>query len=45
MGCRVEEEGKSEGHPVVGWIGIVSDQDYPARKRADFPRVFRYERV
>ena len=23
MGCRVEEDGKSEGHPVMGWIGIA----------------------
>ncbi len=22
MGHRVEEDGKSEGHPVMGWIGI-----------------------
>ena len=43
MGCRVEDDGKSEGYPVMGWIGIESDQEYPARKRANFHRVFRYE--
>jgi hypothetical protein len=45
MGCRAEEDGKSEGHPVIGWIGIENDQYYPARKRADFHLVFHYESV
>jgi len=45
MGCRVKEAGQSESHSVMGWIGIASDQYYPARKRADFPLVFRYEKV
>jgi len=24
MGLRVKENGKSEGHPVMGWIGVAS---------------------
>jgi len=43
MGCQVEDDGKSEGHPVMGWIGIERAQQYPTRKRANFHRVFRYE--
>ncbi|SRR5579883_1365836 len=35
---RVEEDGKSEGHPVMGWIEVASQkrQHHLARKRADF---------
>jgi hypothetical protein len=33
MGLRVQEEGGSEGHPVMGWIGAVA---LPGN-RADFP--------
>jgi hypothetical protein len=42
MRQRVKEEGESEGHAVMAWIGVAS---HPTRKRADFPLVFRHERV
>jgi RNA-directed DNA polymerase len=37
MGVRVWDAGKSEGHPVIGWIGVAPWQHHPTRKRADFP--------
>ena len=45
MGRRVEEEGEREGRPVMGRIGVERKQYHPTRKRADFPLVFRHERV
>ena len=35
MGVRVGAAGRSEGHPVVGWIGVEHTQHHPTRKRAD----------
>ncbi len=37
MGLRVGDVGGSEGHPVMGWIGVEREQHDSARKRADFP--------
>ena len=34
---RVEDAGRSEGQPVMGWIGVEREQHHPTRKRADFP--------
>ena len=46
MGLRVKENGKSEGRPVMGRIGIdVARQHHPARKRADFRLVFPHEKT
>jgi hypothetical protein len=46
MGLRAEDEGASEGRPVMGRIGIAStDYIIPQRKLADFPRVFPHERT
>src|SRR5262249_7307783 len=42
MGLWVEEEGGSEGRPVMGRIEGWSPSP---RKRADFPLVFRHERA
>jgi RNA-directed DNA polymerase len=36
MGVRVGDAGKSERHPVGGWIGVERKQHHPTRKRADF---------
>lgn len=37
MGQWVEEDGKSEGHPVMGWIEVEPQGDITSRdKRADF---------
>lgn len=37
MGQWVEEDGESEGHPVMGWIGVKPGGDItPRDKRADF---------
>ena len=46
MGGRVEEDGKSEGHPVMGWIGIEPQGDIiPTGNGADFHRVSHHEKV
>jgi len=46
MRRRVEEEGVSEGRPVMGRIGVEPLGDIiPRRKPADFPLVFRHERT
>jgi hypothetical protein len=46
IAVRVEECGKSECHPVIGWIGVEPRGDItPLDKRADFHRVSLYERV
>ena len=47
MGLRVEDGGESEGQPVMGWIGVEPPvgQHHPTRKRADFHRVARHEKV
>jgi hypothetical protein len=37
MEVRVRDAGASEGHPVVGRIGVERQQHHPTRKRADFP--------
>src|SRR5215471_21346625 len=37
MGRRVWDAGRSEGHPVMGWIGVEHAQHPSTRKRADFP--------
>jgi len=42
MGLRAEEEGGSEGRPVIGRIGVEAwgtGVHYPPRKWADFPLV------
>lgn len=37
MGQWVEDDGKSERHPVMGWIGVEPQGDIiPRNKRADF---------
>jgi hypothetical protein len=44
---RAEEDGKSEGHSVMEWIGVAAVNgcsDHSTRKRADFHRVFHDER-
>jgi hypothetical protein len=46
MKLRVEDAGKSEGHLVMGWIGIQAILQIavcPTRKRADFQQVFRHK--
>jgi hypothetical protein len=45
MDVREWEDGKSEGHPVVGWIGVELWQHHPTRKRADVHLVFHHQRV
>ncbi|MFC1713199.1 hypothetical protein ACFL6S_06010 [Candidatus Poribacteria bacterium] len=45
MGMRVEEDGESESHAVMAWIGIELRQYHPTRKRADLRLVFHHERV
>ena len=43
MRRRVEEEGASEGRPVMGRIGVEPSGDItPRRKPADFPLVLAY---
>jgi hypothetical protein len=42
-GRRVNEEGASEGRPVMGRIGIERKATSPTRKRADFPLVSGHE--
>ncbi len=37
MEGRVGDVGGSEGHPVMGWIGVEREQQDSTRKRADFP--------
>src|ERR1700720_431944 len=37
MGRRVWDAGRSEGHPVMGWIRVEPAQHHSTRKRADFP--------
>jgi hypothetical protein len=32
MGVRAWEEGKSEGHPVMGWIGVEPSATSPHAK-------------
>jgi hypothetical protein len=52
MGLRVEEDGVSEGQPVMGWIGVEpggstvrasKGRHYLTRKRANFRLVARHE--
>ena len=54
MGLRVADGGKSEGQPVMGWIGVepggsavsaAKGLPYLTRKRADFRLVARHETV
>lgn len=47
MGLWVEDVGKSECQPVIGWIGIASKfrQHHSTRKRADFRRVSLHESI
>jgi hypothetical protein len=45
MEWPVEDEGESEGHPVMGWIGVDRKEHDPLRKQADFPLVFAREKV
>jgi hypothetical protein len=45
---RVEEDGKSEGHPVVGWIEVASQKEAtsPHAKAGRLPsEVFPHEKV
>jgi hypothetical protein len=43
MRRRVQEEGASEGRPVIGRIGVEPSGDIiPRRKPADFPLVLVY---
>lgn len=44
-GVRVEEVGKSECHPVMGWIGIERKQHHSTGNRADFQLVFHHEKT
>lgn len=44
IGQRVKEDGKSECHSVMEWIGVRPGGDItPRDKRADFRRVSNYE--
>jgi hypothetical protein len=45
MEWSVEDEGGSEGHPGMGWIGVARKDHDPLRKQADFPLVFPREKV
>jgi hypothetical protein len=47
IGVRVEDDGGSEGHLVMRWIGVTPrrGQHHPTRKRADFHQVFRHKRA
>jgi hypothetical protein len=46
MEMRVEESGESEGHPVMGWIGVeLRGQHHSTRKRADFRWVSHHKRA
>ena len=42
---QVKEDGKSEGHPVIGWIEIEWTHHELTRKRADFHLVFYGEKA
>lgn len=45
MAMRVEDEGESQCRSVIERIWIERKRHDPARKRADFPRVFYHERT
>jgi len=47
MGLRVKDGGESESQSVMDWIGVepLVGQHHSTRKRADFHRVTRHEKV
>ncbi len=46
MGVREQEDGRSEGRPVTGRIGIEAQADIiPRESGADVHRVYLYERT